>query len=80
MKMFCSEEGVRRKKIDFILGNKKSLQSIDIQGNARGGAKNLTLHLLKDENDHVEVHELLGFSSNNLISKLNEAHAIRKAT
>ena len=32
-----------------------------LHGNQRGGAKNLALHLLKDENEHVEAHELRGF-------------------
>ena len=26
-------------------------------GSQRGGAKNLALHLMKDENEHVAVHE-----------------------
>ena len=30
-------------------------------GNQRGGAKDLADHLLKQENEHVEVHELRGF-------------------
>lgn len=51
-----------------------------LQGNQRGGAKNLALHLLKEENDHVEVHELRGFASNDLVNALNEAHFISKAT
>ena len=34
-----------------------------LEGNARGGAKNLALHLMKDENDHVTIHELRGFMS-----------------
>jgi hypothetical protein len=49
-------------------------------GNQRGGAKNLALHLLKDENDHVEVHELRGFASDNLHSALNESYAISRGT
>ena len=35
-------------------------------GNQRGGAKDLALHLLKQENEHVEVHEVRGFASQNL--------------
>ena len=31
-----------------------------LHGNQRGGARDLALHLLKDENEHVEVHELAG--------------------
>ena len=36
-----------------------------LHGNQRGGARDLALHLLKDENEHVEVHELRGFVSDN---------------
>ncbi len=51
-----------------------------LHGNQRGGAKDLALHLLKDENDHVEVHELRGFVSDDLMSALHEAYAISKGT
>lgn len=40
-------------------------------GNQRSGAKNLALHLLKQENEHVEVHEIRGFASENLVGALN---------
>ncbi len=49
-------------------------------GNQRGEAKNLATHLLKEENEHVEVHEIRGFASQNLTAALNEAHAISRAT
>jgi hypothetical protein len=49
-------------------------------GNQRGGAKNLALHLLKEENEYVEVHEIRGFNSQNLASALKEADAISRAT
>jgi len=49
-------------------------------GNQRSGAKNLALHLLKDENEHVEVHEIRGFASQNIMAALNEVHAISRAT
>ncbi len=49
-------------------------------GNQRGGAKNLALHLMKDENEHIEVHELRGFASENLMAALNEAYAMSRAT
>lgn len=49
-------------------------------GNQRSGAKNLALHLLKEENEHVEVHEIRGFASQNLTAALNEAYAIIPAT
>ncbi len=32
-------------------------------GNQRGGAKNLALHLMKEENEHIHVQELRGFCS-----------------
>lgn len=51
-----------------------------LQDNQRGGAKNLALHLIKDENDHIELHEIRGFASNDLINALNEFHFISKAT
>jgi hypothetical protein len=51
-----------------------------LQGNQRGGARDLALHLLKEENDHVNVHELRGFVSDNLVSALGEAHAISRGT
>ena len=49
-------------------------------GNQRGGAKDLALHLLKQENEHVELHELRGFASENLVSALNESYAISRGT
>ena len=49
-------------------------------GNQRGGAKDLALHLLKDENEHVEIHEIRGFAAQNLMGALNEVYAISKAT
>ena len=51
-----------------------------LKGNARGGAKDLALHLMKTENEHVEVHELRGFVSENLMGALNEAYAISRGT
>lgn len=51
-----------------------------LHGNQRGGAKNLALHLLKEENEHVDVHELRGFISDNLVSALNEIYAVSRGT
>jgi hypothetical protein len=45
-------------------------------GNSRGGARNLAQHLLKEENEHVEVHELRGFASDDLPGALSEAYAV----
>lgn len=47
-------------------------------GNQRGNAKNLALHLLKDENERVEVNDLRGFCSDNLASALNESYAMSR--
>lgn len=44
-------------------------------GNQRGGAKDLALHLLKEENERVEVYELRGFASGDLVSALRESYA-----
>jgi len=49
-------------------------------GNQRGGAKGLALHLLKEENEHVQVHEVRGFASDDLMDALNEAHAVSRGT
>ena len=49
-------------------------------GNQRSGAKNLALHLFKEENEHVEIHEVRGFASQNLTAALNEAYAISRGT
>jgi len=49
-------------------------------GNQRGGAYDLAHHLMKDENEHVDVHELRGFASDDLHGAFQEAHAISKAT
>jgi MobA/VirD2-like, nuclease domain len=49
-------------------------------GNQRGGASNLAGHLLKQENEHIEVHEIRGFASENLHGALNEAYAVSRGT
>jgi hypothetical protein len=49
-------------------------------GNQRGGAKDLALHLLKDENDHVELHELRGFAARDLRGAFNEAYTVSRGT
>lgn len=51
-----------------------------LNGNQRGGAKDLALHLMKDENEIVELHELRGFMSSDLMGALNEIYAISRAT
>ena len=51
-----------------------------LKGNARGGAKDLALHLLKEENEHVELHELRGFVSDTLMGALNEAYCVSRGS
>ncbi len=51
-----------------------------LKGNQRGGAKNLALHLLKEENEHIDVHDLRGFASSDLMGALNEAYAVSRGT
>lgn len=52
-----------------------------LKGSQRGGAKQLAAHLLKTvENEHVEIHEIRGFMSENLTGALREAQAIAQGT
>lgn len=51
-----------------------------LNGNQRGGAKDLAVHLLKPENDHVELHELRGFVSDDLLGAFTESYAISRGT
>lgn len=51
-----------------------------LKASQRGGAKQLALHLLKTENEHVEVHELRGFVSDDLAGALHEAYAVSRGT
>lgn len=52
-----------------------------LKGSQRGGAKNLSTHLMNDvDNDHVELYELRGFLARNLHGALAEAYAISKGT
>lgn len=51
-----------------------------LNGSQRGGAKDLALHLEKEENEQVEVHEPRGFVSQNLMGALNEAYAVSRGT
>lgn len=49
-------------------------------GSERGGAKQLAVHLLKEENEHVTVHEVRGFVSTDVTGALKEAYAISFGT
>jgi len=52
-----------------------------LKGSQRGGAKQLGLHLLKtEENEHVELHDIRGFMSEEVVGALREAEAISKGT
>jgi hypothetical protein len=52
-----------------------------LKGSQRGNAAQLARHLLNlKENEHVELHELRGFTSDGLLDALNEAEAIAKGT
>lgn len=51
-----------------------------LKGSQRSGARQLAAHLLKDENDHVELVELRGFMAESLEGAFDEAHAIAKGT
>ena len=49
-------------------------------GSQRSGAADLANHLMKDENDHVLVHEVSGFASDNLHDAFKEADALSRGT
>lgn len=49
-------------------------------GNQRGGGRDLAAHLLSSDNDHVTVHEVRGFASDNVHGAFQEAYATSKGT
>lgn len=51
-----------------------------LNGNQRAGARDLALHLLEDENDHVTLHQIRGSASADLMGAFREAQAISKGT
>lgn len=51
-----------------------------LHGNQRCGSKNLAVHLMKDENEHVEVHDVRGFISRDVMGALTESYALSRAT
>ena len=51
-----------------------------LKGTQRGGARDLAQHLMKDENDHVDVHEIRGFVADDLHGAFQEAYAISRGT
>ncbi|MBL0701084.1 MAG: hypothetical protein JJV92_09405 [Desulfosarcina sp.] len=51
-----------------------------LKGNQRAGGRQMALHLLKSENEHVKVHEVSGFIANDVLGAINEAYALSKGT
>ena len=51
-----------------------------LKANERGGAKQLAGYLLRNENEHAELIELRGFSSDTLHGAFEETEAISRAT
>lgn len=52
-----------------------------LKGAQRGGGKQLALHLLNTrDNEHVEVHEIRGFASDDVVGAFKEAHATSRGT
>lgn len=51
-----------------------------LKGSQRAGAGQLARHLLKAENEHVELHELRGFMADDLPGALQEAYAVSQGT
>jgi hypothetical protein len=52
-----------------------------LHGNSRGGGRDLAAHLLRDdENDHVHVHEVRGFMSEDVAEAFQEAQGIAAGT
>lgn len=52
-----------------------------LKASQRAGGQGLAVHLMRtDENEHVEVHELRGFASDDLGEAFKEAEAVSRAT
>lgn len=52
-----------------------------LKGSQRGGAGNLSAHLLNErDNEHVRVLDLRGFMADNLTDALHEAYAVSRGT
>lgn len=51
-----------------------------LDGNQRDGAHDLALHLMKPENEHIEVHEIRGFMADTIMGALREAEAVSRGT
>jgi len=51
-----------------------------LKGNQRANGTELAIHLMKDENEHIDVAELRGFAANDLMSAFQEIQAISRST
>jgi hypothetical protein len=52
-----------------------------LKGSQRGGGRDLANHLMRtDDNEHVELHEVRGFASNNLKEAFKEVEAVSRGT
>jgi len=51
-----------------------------LKGSQRGSALELGAHLLKAENEHVELHELRGFMSEDVLGAMKEIQAVARGT
>lgn len=51
-----------------------------LKGSQRGSAMELGLHLLKAENEHVELHELRGFMADDVPGAMKEIQAVARGT
>jgi len=51
-----------------------------LKASQRGGGRDLAVHLLKPENEHVEVHEVRGFCSETVLGAFKEAQAVARGT
>jgi len=51
-----------------------------LKASQRGGGMQLAVHLLKSENEHVELHETSGFVADNLAGAFKEVYALSKGT
>lgn len=51
-----------------------------LKGSQRGGAMHLGHHLLKQENEHIELHQVRGFIANDVMGAMKEAQAIARGT
>ncbi|NVP56622.1 relaxase/mobilization nuclease domain-containing protein [Mycoplana rhizolycopersici] len=52
-----------------------------LKGSQRGNGQNLAAHLMRiDDNEHVNIHELRGFSADDLHGAFKEAEAVSRGT